>query len=124
MVITLAFYLEIYAKQGETFYREFQLFDDEAGTEPTKIGGWTGECDIRNTAPNQGVILSPSVIIIDADNGIYALSATAAQMATIPTSLDKVSDYERFECDVRFNTGSTIEFSTEGPIFINAGVTR
>lgn len=120
----MAFYLEIYAKQGETLYREYQLFADEVGTIPVNINGWIGECDIRNTASNQGVILSPLVTIINADNGIYSLSATAAQMATIPINQEKVTDFERFECDVRFITGSTIEFSTEGPIFINSGVTR
>ena len=96
-------------KQGEDLYETFQWLQGDGET-PVNLGGYTGRCQIRNGAYNQGIIKNVTVTILDADLGRFSLSLTAAETTSIPTYGFYYSDVERYSYDVEFVSGGGIVY--------------
>lgn len=111
-------------KQGETFNRTFRWMQG-GGVTPVNLTGYTGRCQIRNGAYNQGVIKAVPVTILDAVNGRFALNLTAAETSSIPTTGDDYKNLERYAYDVEFTAlNGTVYRVLNGIAEISPEVTR
>ena len=101
MVITLAAIYKLKIKQGEDLRQTFRWMQGDGET-PINLNGYTGRCQIRNGAYNQGIIKTVPVVILDAEIGRFALTLTAAETMDIPAHGFDFSKIERYAYDVEF----------------------
>jgi hypothetical protein len=111
-------------KQGETLYHTFR-WNQGDGVTPVNLTGYTGRCQIRNGAYNQGIVKNVPVLIIDATAGRFALSLTATETRDIPTTGYDYSNAEQYAYDVEFTSADgTVYRVMNGIIKISPEVTR
>lgn len=111
-------------KQGETFNQTFRWMQSDGET-PVNLTGYTGRCQIRNGAFNQGVIKNVPVTVLDAVNGRFALNLTATETSSIPTTGADYRNLERYPYDVEFTAlNGTVYRVLNGIVEISPEVTR
>ena len=116
--------INITINQGETFEQGFQWLQGD-GITPMVLNGYTGACEIRNGAHNQGVLMTVPVVITDSANGKFTISLTAAQTAALPTSGAIYSQKTEYAYDVEFTSGSGYVYRViNGVISVSPEVTK
>ena len=69
--------------QGETFYYKIQLFGENQD-EVIDLTNFTAEMQIRKTANDNEILVSPEIKIEDAKNGIISIFLSAEETAKLP----------------------------------------
>ena len=110
--------------RGEDLYKTFQWLQGDGET-PVNLRGYSGQCQIRNGAFNQGLITEINVEIIEAEQGRFALKLSAEQTKKIPITGYDFSELETYAYDVYFLAPNGISYRTlNGQVKISPGVTR
>jgi hypothetical protein len=112
-------------EQGATFGpKQFQYKDSNG--DPIDITGYTVRAKIKKRASDPQELLDFTCTIQDAVNGIFNISLTATQTATLPTAFSNVAEKNLLQCvyDIELVTGSVVIRLVEGIVSISPEVTR
>lgn len=115
-------YLSLTIKRGETFYKEFTMFQSDNSS--INITGWVGSCNVRTDVNSSTILCSPTIAIIDGNNGKWALNIPESMSIALPSTAKTLQESDRYYYDIRFDTGSTVEYPIEGDFNVKGAVTR
>lgn len=115
-------YLSLTIKRGETFYKEFTMFQNN--NSPLNTSGWVGTWNVRVDVNGDTVLCSPIITVINGSNGKWAFSIPASMSVIMLSTAKILQELERYYYDVKFNTGSTMEYRIEGNLNMKGVVTR
>jgi hypothetical protein len=110
-------------KAGETLRETFKLKNDDGS--PVKLTGATGVCQIRKNARSAEALASPSLTVIDADNGEMKVELAAAISRTLPTTGVSITQEDAWVWDafITYSDG-TVECLWDGEFRVRPRVTQ
>lgn len=111
----MANYIELFIDKGTDFNHTIVLNDPNTNAN-VNIAGYTISSQMRKSYYSVNVTANLTCTIFDSTNGVFNISMTAANTATI--------DDGRYVFDVKYDTGSTVVRAREGSIQVNPNVTR
>ena len=115
-------------EQGATFYNEIQWLvenkEDPAKFVPVDITAYTIRCQIRHRANSPIVVKTVHTKKINAVNGVFAISLSPAETASILTAGAYWKEYELFAYDIEVESATGVERILNGKVFVSPNVTR
>lgn len=92
--------------QGSDWYIEMTLVDRVAGVDtPINLTGYTGTCQIRESATSEIAVAEPTITILDGPGGTFSISLSETETATIETTGQTFKNVTRYQYEVQLNDG-------------------
>lgn len=115
-------------EQGATFYQEFQWMvkdkDDDAAYVPVDISGYKLRCQMRSSASSSIVIKQLKADFVNAKEGIFSISLSAEETASLPSFGCCWKDYEKYPYDIELVGGNAVIRLIHGVISLSPEVTK
>lgn len=111
-------------KQGATFQKQVTWLQSNGS--PVDLTSYSIRGKIKRKASDPKELVSFICTITDATNGIFTISLTSTQTASLPTAYQIGPEKVNLECvyDIEAVTGSNVYRILEGSCFISPEVTR